>query len=180
MQFETFDIEGPVLITPRVFSDSRGHFFESYSKQKFAEAGIPEEFVQDNQSLSCVGTVRGLHFQAPPFAQGKLVRVTQGAVLDVIVDIRKASKTFGKSLKIELSADNFRIFWVPPGFAHGFSVLKDQTIFTYKCTNYYKQPSEGGILFNDPDLGIDWEVAQPIVSDKDLILPRLKDLKSPF
>lgn len=180
MQVETFEISGPLLLTPRIFRDDRGYFFESFSSKALFDLGIEFEFVQDNQSLSQKGSVRGLHFQAPPFDQGKLVRVTAGKVIDIIVDIRKSSNTYGRSIAVELSAENFKQFWVPPGFAHGFSVLEDQTIFQYKCTNYYHKDSEGGILYNDPDLNLDWHVENEIVSPKDLVLPLFKDLKSPF
>jgi len=180
MQIETFHISGPIVIKPKVFSDERGHFFESYNEEKVKELGIVFDFVQDNQSLSSKGTVRGLHFQAPPFDQGKLVRVARGAVLDIIVDIRKTSPTYGQSICVELSETNFKQLWVPPGFAHGFSVLQDHTIFQYKCTNYYDKASEGGILFNDPDLALNWQVDRAIVSEKDLLLYQLKDLISPF
>lgn len=180
MQVEKFDIQGPLLLTPAVFNDERGYFFESFSKIKLNDLGIDLDFVQDNQSLSQIGAVRGLHFQSPPFDQGKLVRVTQGKVIDIIVDIRKSSPTYGKSIAVELSAQNFKQFWVPPGFAHGFSVLEDNTIFQYKCTNYYNKASEGGIRYNDPDLNLNWRVEKPVVSEKDLLLPFLKDLNSPF
>jgi dTDP-4-dehydrorhamnose 3,5-epimerase len=180
MQVETFDIQGPLVITPKVFADERGHFFESFSKELFKQHGIDFEFVQDNQSLSQKGTLRGLHFQAPPFDQGKLVRVSRGTVIDIIVDIRKSSPTYGQSIEVELSDKNFKQFWVPPGFAHGFSVLEDNTIFQYKCTNYYNKASEGGILYNDPDLKLNWQIENPIVSEKDQILPCLKNLISPF
>lgn len=180
MQVETFDIQGPLVITPKVFADERGHFFESFSKELFKQHGIDFEFVQDNQSLSQKGTLRGLHYQAPPFDQGKLVRVSRGTVIDIIVDIRKSSPTYGQSISVELSDKNFKQFWVPPGFAHGFSVLEDTTIFQYKCTNYYNKASEGGILYNDPDLKLNWQIENPIVSEKDQILPCLKNLISPF
>lgn len=180
MKVETFDIHGPLVITPKVFADERGHFFESFSKELFKQNGIDFEFVQDNQSLSQKGTLRGLHFQAPPFDQGKLVRVSRGTVIDIIVDIRKSSPTYGQSISVELSDKNFKQFWVPPGFAHGFSVLEDTTIFQYKCTNYYNKASEGGILYNDPDLKLNWQIENPIVSEKDQILPCLKNLISPF
>lgn len=180
MQIEKFDISGPILLTPKVFSDQRGYFFESFSKRFFHDLGIDVEFVQDNQSLSQSGTLRGLHFQAPPFDQGKLVRVSQGKVIDIIVDIRKSSPTYGQSITVELSAENFKQLWVPPGFAHGFSVLENNSIFQYKCTNYYNKQSEGGIRFDDPILNLNWGINDPVVSEKDLILPFLKDLDSPF
>lgn len=173
-------IEGPLIIEPKIFYDERGYFFEPYNNQRYKDAGIAFEFVQDNQSLSQKGTVRGLHFQAPPFDQGKLVRVVKGAVLDVIVDIRRSSPTFGQHMAIELSERNFLQFWIPPGFAHGFETLEDNTVFMYKCTGYYHKESEGGIRWNDPDLNILWSAHQPIVSAKDQVLPLFKDLKSPF
>lgn len=180
MQVETIFIDGPLVITPKVFKDPRGYFMESYNKQSYSNIGIDEDYVQDNQSLSEKGILRGLHFQAPPFDQGKLVRVIKGAVLDVIVDIRKNSPTYGKHYAIELTEDNFKTFWVPSGFAHGFTTLADQTIFSYKCTNYYNQASEGGLMWNDPDLGIDWGIQNPILSDKDTKNSLFKDFVSPF
>lgn len=180
MEIEKIYLDGPLIIKPKVFADSRGYFFESYSAKLFAELGIQANFVQDNQSLSQKGTVRGLHFQANPHAQGKLVRVVQGSVLDVAVDIRKGSPTYGQHFDIELSADNKTMFWVPPGFAHGFSTLEDNTIFLYKCTNLYHKASEGGIHWNDPTLNIDWGVDEAIISDKDQLLPTLEHFESPF
>lgn len=180
MQVETFDIQGPLLITPKVFADERGHFFESFSKELFKQHGISMDFVQDNQSLSHQGTLRGLHFQAPPFDQGKLVRVSRGTVIDIIVDIRKSSPTYGQNITVELSDTNFKQLWVPPGFAHGFSVLENHTIFQYKCTNYYNKSSEGGVIYNDPMLNLDWRITNPIVSEKDLLLPQFNDFISPF
>lgn len=173
-------MDGPLVLQPKVFYDERGYFYESYNADAFKNAGIPDVFVQDNQSLSQQGALRGLHFQAPPFAQGKLVRVIKGAVYDVIVDIRKNSPTYGKHYGIELTEENFTMFWVPPGFAHGFVTLKDNTIFTYKCTNVYNKASEGGLLWSDPALGIDWNIETPIVSDKDKVLPNFENLVSPF
>lgn len=180
MQTKKFDIEGPLLLIPDVFSDSRGYFFESFSKKLFESHGVAYDFVQDNQSLSAKGTLRGLHFQAPPFAQGKLVRVACGSVIDIIVDIRKSSPTFGKNITIKISDKNYYQLWVPPGFAHGFSVIEDNTIFQYKCTDYYNKESEGGILFSDKDLNLQWENDNPTVSEKDLKLPLFKDFISPF
>ncbi len=180
MKIQTLHIEGLLIIEPTIFTDSRGYFFESFSEQWFTSQGLDYSFVQDNQSLSQKGTVRGLHFQAPPHAQGKLVRVVQGAVLDVALDIRKKSPTYGQYFAIELSAANHKQFWVPPGFAHGFSTLEDDTIFQYKCTNYYNKPSEGGVLWNDPALNINWQVETAIVSEKDQVLPTLSQLESPF
>jgi dTDP-4-dehydrorhamnose 3,5-epimerase len=180
LEIITTSIEGLLIIQPKVFADSRGYFFESYSAGVFEKLGVDANFVQDNQSLSQKGTVRGLHFQANPFAQGKFVRVVQGAVIDVAVDIRKGSPTYGQHVAVELTADNKTMFWVPPGFAHGFSVLQDNTIFLYKCTNLYNKQSEGGLLWNDPALNIDWGVTNPIVSDKDVILPTLQNFETPF
>lgn len=180
VEVKEIDIQGPLVIQPRVFFDERGYFFESYNKQLFEKLGIDVAFLQDNQSLSQKGAVRGLHFQVPPFAQGKLVRVIQGAVYDVIVDVRKGSPTYGEHFGIELSAENFTMLWIPPGFAHGFSTLKDQTIFQYKCTKVYNKESEGGVLWNDATLGIDWKVDSPILSPKDQELPKLAELNSPF
>jgi len=143
-------------------------------------AGIQLNFVQDNQSFSQKGAIRGLHFQAPPFEQGKLVRVIAGAVRDVVVDIRKNSPSYGQHFAIDLTAENQLMFWIPPGFAHGFETLADNTIFLYKCTNLYHKESEGGLLWNDPALGIQWQTQEAIVSDKDILLPTLKDFVSPF
>ncbi len=173
-------MEGPMIIEPKVFNDPRGYFYESYNAEMFKAAGIDAVFVQDNQSMSHKGATRGLHFQAPPFEQGKLVRVVQGAVIDVVVDIRKNSPTYGKSFAIELSAQNNLMFWIPPGFAHGFETLEDKTIFLYKCTNVYNKQSEGGLYWNDPALEISWQSQTPIVSEKDEVLPMLKDFVSPF
>ncbi|MCE6990467.1 dTDP-4-dehydrorhamnose 3,5-epimerase [Dyadobacter sp. CY323] len=177
MQIRETTIAGLVEIFPRVFSDDRGMFFESFNKQVFEKHGLPVDFVQDNQSFSKKGVVRGLHFQKAPFAQGKLVRVISGRVLDVAVDIRPGSPTFGKYEIFELRSDTNNIAYVPEGFAHGFVALED-TIFSYKCTNIYNKESESGILWNDPDLGIDWGVTDPIVSEKDEILPTFKSLFS--
>ncbi|MDX5325834.1 MAG: dTDP-4-dehydrorhamnose 3,5-epimerase [Bacteroidota bacterium] len=167
-------------IRPRVFEDPRGYFFESYNKKVFEGLGIQAEFVQDNQSLSGKGVLRGLHLQAPPFEQGKLVRVIKGSVLDVAVDIRKGSPTFGQHVAIELSEENKKMFWIPPGFAHGFLTLADETIFAYKCTGYYDRNSEMAVRWNDPELGIDWGIKDPILSEKDEMAPLLKDFQSPF
>ncbi len=180
MDIKSTPIEGLLIIEPQVFTDPRGYFYESYNKEKFVAAGINIEFVQDNQSLSQKGIVRGLHFQAPPFDQGKLVRVIQGAVLDVAVDIRKNSPTYGQNFSIELSSQNRTMFYIPPGFAHGFETLEDNTIFLYKCTDVYNKQSEGGLLWNDSELGIKWQSSDPLISEKDKILPLFKDLVSPF
>jgi len=180
MEVKTTPIQGLLIIQPKVFTDARGYFFESYSEKLFKQHGINAHFVQDNQSLSQKSALRGLHFQSPPYEQGKLVRVIKGAVLDVVVDIRKNSPTYGQHFSLELSEKNFLMLWVPPGFAHGFATLENDTIFVYKCTNLYHKESEGGINWNDPDLKINWGVSAPIVSEKDKELGLLKNLHSPF
>lgn len=180
MQIHKTPIEGLLIFEPKIWKDDRGYFFESFRADLFEQQGIDVRFIQDNQSLSQKGAVRGLHFQDPPFGQGKLVRVIQGKVLDVAVDIRKSSTTYGQAYAIELSAENQLQFWIPEGFAHGFSTLEDQTIFAYKCTNYYHKASEGGIRYDDPSLNINWKTSTEIVSPKDLELPFLADLNSPF
>ena len=177
MIFETeyFDIKGPVLIKPRIFADDRGYFFESFSKRDLEKAGIHSEFVQDNQSFSCKGTLRGLHFQHPPYAQSKLVRVSMGSVLDVAVDIRPGSSTYGRYIAVELSDQNHHMFFIPQGFAHGYLVLSDHAVFLYKCDNYYQPTAEGGIKYNDPALKIKWPElgTEFIVSPKDSSYPFL-------
>ena len=173
-------IEGLLVIRPKIFGDDRGHFFESWSKESFTKNGMDLDFVQDNQSLSSKGVLRGLHFQNPPFAQGKLVRVVKGIVLDVAVDIRKDSPTYGQHFSIKLSEKNKTIFWIPPGFAHGFVTLEDDTIFTYKCTGVYNKESEGALLWSDKDLNIDWGVENPLVSDKDLVAGNFINFESQF
>ncbi len=175
-------IEGVVIIEPRIFKDSRGYFFESYSKREFDEKVRPVDFVQDNESMSTRGVMRGLHFQRPPFTQSKLVRCVSGRVLDVAVDIRKGSPTYGRHVAVELSEENHRQFFVPRGFAHGFAVLSDVAVFQYKCDNYYHPEADGGISIADPSLGIDWHLdpAAAVLSDKDLRHPLLKDFESPF
>jgi dTDP-4-dehydrorhamnose 3,5-epimerase len=173
-------IEGLVLIEPKIFSDERGYFYETYSVQKFKDLGIDADFVQDNQSFSSKGALRGLHFQKPPYAQAKLVRVIKGKVIDIAVDIREGSKTYGTFEMVELSEENHLQFYIPIGFAHGFITLEKDTIFCYKCSNYYNKESEGGILWSDPSLNIDWGSEKPRVSDKDLLLPTLENFKSPF
>lgn len=177
MEFRKTSIEGLIEIYPRIFGDTRGHFFESYRQDIFAQNGIPFQFVQDNQSFSTAGVLRGLHFQNAPFAQGKLVRVITGKVIDVAVDIRPNSPTFGKYEKFILDASIQNMVYIPEGFAHGFAALED-SIFSYKCTNNYNKASEGGIIWNDPDLNIDWKVKNPNVSEKDLELTTFKDLFS--
>ena len=173
-------IEGLLVIKPKIFGDDRGYFFESWSRESFAKNGLDLDFVQDNQSLSSKGVLRGLHFQNPPFSQGKLVRVIKGSVLDIAVDIRKESATYGQHFSIELTAKNKTIFWIPPGFAHGFVTLEDDTIFTYKCTGVYNAKSEGSLLWSDADLNIDWGPISPLVSDKDLVAGSFNDFKSQF
>ena len=171
------NIEGVVIIEPRIFRDERGYFFESFSQREFQEKVCNTVFVQDNESKSRYGVLRGLHFQKPPYAQSKLVRVIKGAVLDVAVDIRKGSPTFGQHVAVELTEDNHRQFFIPRGFAHGFSVLTDEVIFQYKCDNFYAPQSEGALAWDDPDLGIDWRLPaeKVILSEKDRHHSRLKD-----
>ena len=173
-------IEGLIIIKPKVFEDDRGYFFESWSKESFKNNGLEIDFVQDNQSFSSKGVVRGLHFQNPPFAQGKLVRVIQGSVLDVAVDIRKESPTYGKHISVLLSGENNTIFWIPPGFAHGFSTLEDNTIFSYKCSGVYNKQSEGSLLWNDKDLNIDWKIENAIISENDTQSESFVNFKSQF
>jgi dTDP-4-dehydrorhamnose 3,5-epimerase len=168
-------IEGLVVITPKIFRDARGYFFESYNKKEFEQEGLTTEFVQDNQSFSSYGTIRGLHFQKPPYAQTKVVRVLQGKVFDVAVDLRKNSNTFGKWFGIELSNKNQKVLFIPRGFAHGFSVLSKTAIFSYKCDNFYNKESEVGILLNDVDLNIDW-----IINSKNMIISEKDKLNKPF
>lgn len=169
-----------IIIKPDVYGDSRGYFFESFQQEKFRSLGINATFVQDNESCSQKGVLRGLHFQKPPFAQGKLVRVIKGAVLDVAVDIRKESPTFGKWVSMTLSGENKWICWIPQGFAHGFVTLENDTVFTYKCTDFYDKASEGSIRWNDPDLNIDWQTESPVLSAKDSEAPYLKELLPVF
>ena len=176
-------IEGLLIIEPTVFGDSRGYFFESYNKQRFKdETGLDIDFVQDNESMSSYGVMRGLHFQRPPFTQSKLVRCVRGKVLDVAVDIRKGSPTYGQHVAVELTEDNHRQFFVPRGFAHGFAVLSQTAVFQYKCDNFYAPQADGGISIKDDTLGIDWQIPmdKAILSDKDLKHPNLADLDSPF
>lgn len=176
------EIEGLKIIEPRVFPDSRGYFFESYSKKIFDKEVAKVDFIQDNESCSTYGVIRGLHFQRPPHCQAKLVRCVKGKVLDVAVDLRKDSPTYGKHVAVELSEENHLQFFIPHGFAHGFSVLSDVAIFQYKCDDYYHPETEGGISLLDPDLGIDWQIdpSKAILSDKDLRHCNLKDFESPF
>ena len=174
MNFKRMSIEGLWEITPRIFEDERGLFFESYSKKVFEENGLDVSFVQDNQSFSLKNVLRGLHFQLPPFAQGKLVSVAKGRVLDVAVDLRKESLTFGKYEIFDINDKIRNMVYIPEGFAHGFLAL-EETILCYKCTNLYNKASEGGIIWNDPALKIDWGIKDPIVSSKDTELKTFKD-----
>ena len=176
------DIPEVVIIEPRLFEDERGYFFESFSEREFFSKVREVRFVQDNESRSSYGVLRGLHFQKPPYAQSKLVRVIKGAVLDVAVDIRKGSPTFGRHVAVELSEDNHRQIFIPRGFAHGFAVLTEDVVLQYKCDNFYAPQSEGAIAWDDPDLGIDWKIPAEdvILSAKDTCHPRLKDAEWPF
>ena len=182
MPFSTTDIAGLLVFEPRLFEDSRGYFFESYNQQVFQEGGINCLFVQDNQSSSNYGVIRGLHYQLPPFAQAKLVRVLQGHILDVAVDIRKGSPSFGKVFSIELSDQNKKQLFIPAGFAHGFSVLSERAEILYKCDNFYNREYDAGIAFNDAGLAIDWQIPaeKVIVSDKDKQLPGLAECRNDF
>lgn len=170
-------IPGVVIIEPRIFNDERGYFFESFSQRDFNQEVREIHFVQDNESKSSYGVLRGLHFQKTPYAQSKLVRAIKGSVLDVAVDIRKGSPTFGQHVAVELTGDNHRQFFIPRGFAHGFSVLTDEVVFQYKCDNFYAPQAEGALAWNDPDLHIDWRLPETdvILSEKDRHHPRLKD-----
>jgi dTDP-4-dehydrorhamnose 3,5-epimerase len=176
------NIPGVLIIEPRVFEDSRGYFFESFSQRVFSKEVADIQFVQDNESKSSYGVLRGLHFQKPPYTQSKLVRVVRGRVLDVAVDIRKGSPTFGQWTSCELTEDNHRQFFIPKGFAHGFSVLSETAVFQYKCDEFYHPESEGAILWNDPQLNIDWQLPASDISlsEKDTKNPLLRDFESPF
>jgi dTDP-4-dehydrorhamnose 3,5-epimerase len=180
IEIEKTDIEGLLVIHPKVFADNRGCFFESYSKIVFQQYGINAEFVQDNQSISHKDVIRGLHLQSPPFAQGKLVRVVQGKAMDVAVDIRKNSPTFGQHFAIELNADDHTMFWIPEGFAHGFVARENNTVFLYKTTNYYNRASEMAINPLDPVLNINWGIENPVLSDRDRENPCFKEFVSCF
>ena len=180
MKILSTPIEDLVLIEMPAFGDHRGYFMESWNKKTFAKQGLDIDFVQDNVSFSSKGVLRGLHFQAPPKPQGKLVRVLRGSVLDVAVDIRKDSKTYGQHFSVELTEENKLAMWIPPGFAHGFATLEDNTLFSYKCSGPYAPETEGCLLWNDPALGIDWKLEDPKLSDKDKLGVLLKDLNSPF
>lgn len=179
MKVTKTEIDGVFIIEPQVFEDERGYFFESYNKEKLKEQGIDYDFIQDNQSKSKYGTIRGIHFQKGAYAQAKLVRVLEGTVLDVAVDLRKDSPTFGKHVAVELSAENRRQLMIPRGFGHGFSVLSETAVFAYKCDNVYNKASEGGLRYNDPKLGIDWKIDtdKAILSDKDKVNPLLEEIE---
>jgi len=181
MKISHFEIEGLVLIEPRIFNDERGFFYESFNAQKYKNTlGDEIEFVQDNISHSKKNVLRGLHFQTPPFAQGKLVSVLKGSVLDVAVDLRANSSTYGKHVSVELNAENKHQFWIPPGFAHGFVSLEEGTIFSYKCSAYYAPDNEQTLLWNDEKLLIDWKINEPIISEKDKIGVEFDKFVSPF
>ncbi|MGB1102317.1 MAG: dTDP-4-dehydrorhamnose 3,5-epimerase [Crocinitomicaceae bacterium] len=182
MIVEDLTIEGLKVFIPKVFADDRGYFFESFNQKLFNEAvGESISFCQDNESKSSKFVLRGLHFQAPPFGQGKLVRVTQGSVLDIAVDLRKDSKTYGQYEKVLLSAENKKQFWIPEGFAHGFLALEDNTVFNYKCTGFYNKESEGGLNWDDPVLSIDWGLkSNPVLSEKDQVPTSFLDFNTPF
>ena len=182
MSFHTTDIQGLIIIEPQLFGDSRGYFFEAYNQQVFKEAGIDFHFVQDNQSSSVYGVIRGLHYQLPPFPQAKLVRALEGTILDVAVDIRKGSPTYGQIFTIELSAENKKQLFIPAGFAHGFSVLSDKAEILYKCDQFYNKDSEAGISYNDPALAIDWKIpaGKEIISEKDKGLPTMAKCRNTF
>ena len=180
MEIIKTSIKDLLVIRPDVFKDERGYFFESYNKERLAKEGLTMNFVQDNESKSAKGVLRGLHFQKPPYAQGKLVRVVKGSVMDVAVDLRKDSPTYGKWESVVLSEDNKLLFWIPEGFAHGFVTLEDETVFNYKCTNIYNKESEGSLLWNDPDINIDWNIENPILSEKDKVSPLFKNFETPF
>ena len=192
MEIIKTDIEGVIIIKPQIFKDSRGYFFESFSQREFNEKVTPIQFVQDNESCSSYGVMRGLHFQKPPYSQSKLVRCVKGSVLDVAVDIRKGSPTYGKHVAVELSAENHLQFFIPKGFAHGFIVLSDYAEFCYKVTDFYHPNDEGGLLWNDPEIGIEWVLDESlginwpisaddaILSDKDKKYPKLSEITSDF
>jgi dTDP-4-dehydrorhamnose 3,5-epimerase len=182
MPFIETGLPGLKIFEPRVFTDARGYFFEGFNKQTFEQAGISVDFVQDNESKSQRGTLRGLHYQLNPMAQAKLVRVVEGEVLDVVLDIRKGSPSYGRTFSIRLTAENKKQLYIPRGFAHGFSVISETCIFQYKCDNYYNKESEGGVIYKDPALGIDWgiDLDKAIISEKDQHLPLFKDCQNNF
>lgn len=180
MNVHTTPISGLLILEPKAFQDDRGYFMETYSRERYKAAGILPDMVQDNISVSKKGVLRGLHFQTEPMGQGKLVQVVQGRVLDVAVDIRVGSPTYGHHVAVELSAENKKQFWIPVGFAHGFLSLEDDTVFVYKCTNVYSKEHERGLRWNDPALGIHWGIDHPLVSEKDAIQPLLAELPETF
>lgn len=180
MKITESKLKDVIIIEPNVFGDSRGYFLESFNAERYKAITGDLQFVQDNESLSSKGVVRGLHFQKPPFTQGKLVRVIKGAALDVIVDLRKNSPTYGQTDSFELTEENKKQVWIPPGFAHGFETLEDNTIFSYKCTNIYNKDSEGSIFWNDPDLNLPWRTKTPIISEKDTVENLFSTFNSPF
>lgn len=182
MPFTETSIQGLFVFEPRIFEDSRGYFFEAFNGEVFNHEGLEDHFIQDNQSLSSYGVIRGLHYQKDPYAQVKLIRVIQGKIMDVAVDIRKGSPTYGKSFSLEISAENKLQLYIPAGFAHGFSVLSETTIVLYKCNAVYNKSSEGGIRYDDPALALDWKIPhdKAIISEKDQFLPLLKDCDSNF
>ncbi len=180
MEIRETKLSGLIILEPKVFGDERGSFMETYNRETFARLGLDMTFVQDNESVSAKGVLRGIHFQRPPFAQGKLVRVVSGRALDYAVDLRRNSPTYGQYACVELSGRNKRMMYLPEGFAHAFLSLEDDTVFNYKCTNFYNKQSEDGLLWSDKDLGIEWPVDNPILSEKDLKLGLFKDFVSPF
>ena len=180
MNITKTSIDGLIVFSPKIHSDERGYFFENFRRNHFDELKLDIDFVQENESMSQENTARGLHLQAPPFAQDKLIRVIKGSILDVAVDVRKKSPTYGKHIAIELNEHNKKSFLVPKGFAHGFCCLENDSIVNYKCSDYYNQNSEMGLYWNDPALGIEWPISDPIVSEKDKVQPSLQDFKSPF
>jgi len=180
MKVEKTNIEGLLILEPTLFHDSRGYFCETYNRQTFSNFDIDVAFVQDNKSYSNKNVVRGLHYQTGKFAQDKLVSVSRGAALDFAVDIRLGSPTYGKYVSVLLTPENNKMFFIPKGFAHGFVALEEGTVFNYKCSNFYDKESEGGIIWNDPTINIDWTVEKPIISEKDLLLPKLGDNKLLF
>jgi len=180
MNIQQTPIKNLVIIKPDIFKDERGYFFESYNLNKFSSNQLNIQFVQDNESLSQKGVLRGLHFQNPPYAQAKLVRAINGSILDVVVDLRKSSETYGQYFSINLNEKNKYMLFIPEGFAHGFVTLEDQTLFSYKCSSFYNKEAENSIIWNDPDLNIDWQIEQPILSDKDKRGTPFNTYTSPF
>ncbi len=180
MEISKTALDGLLIIKPDVFRDDRGYFFESFNIEKFSKEGLDVTFMQDNESLSMKGVIRGLHFQIPPFEQAKLVRVVKGSALDIAVDLRKSSSTYGKWTSVLLTGENKWMFWIPAGFAHGFATLEEDTVFFYKCTKVYNKESERSILWNDPDINIKWGIEKPIISERDKSAKGFREFKSPF